>query len=772
MPTDTRACWTCGFENAAGAWFCSNCGRPQRAACPECGAQVADGAKFCSNCGIPLGSPTRQGEDPSPALAAEARKIITVVFADLVGSTSLTERLDPEEARDVVGKFYRVVQTAVERFEGAVANLLGDAVLAVFGLPLTHEDDPERAVRAGLALRDALPALNEHFGAAHGVALDLRVGINTGEVVAASGSTFDRDFLVSDAVTTAARLQQSVAPGLVVVGERTYRLTRDAIDYRPLPPLEVKGKTAALAVWEAVAPLPERSEIRRIAAPLVGRHGELGILRYLYHRSRDESLIHLATVLGQAGVGKSRLVREFLAEVRESEPRPLILRGRSVAFGQHIGYHALLDVLRAQAGLLDTDPADVMRAKLDAWLRDVLPGQVGLLEGLLLTFGGEDGTHSDPGQMRHLLFEVWQALLGGLAAQQPVILVLEDVHWADDGLLDLVAWLTEHIDAAPVLLLCAGRPELLERRPTWGAGRRNATSIDLAPLRSGEAEQLVAALSSEGMSSEMRQTIAQRAEGNPFFVEELVRMLLEGSGPGAAIPDTVQAVLTARLDRLPPHEHRVVQAAAVFGRTFWTSAVSPLAGLSEDDTLKATDALIAKELIVRRPHSSLAGQREFAFRHILTRDVAYGMLPKSQRQRAHLQAARWLESQLEERVEEAVEILAEHLHLSGDDAQAARYLQRAAGKARRLYANADAIRLYSQAEESARRVGLLPRELAALYLGRGEVYQLTGDYARALTDFGQGLDAARQAQDPALEATLENRVGLVHHRQMRLAEAQ
>ncbi|MGQ0548626.1 MAG: AAA family ATPase [Armatimonadota bacterium] len=772
MPTETIACWNCGQENPATAKFCPNCGKPQRTPCPECGAPLDEGAKFCANCGIPVGAGVKARLDAGPVLTAEARKVVTVVFADLVSSTGLTERLDPEEAREVVGKFYGVVRHAVERTGGTVANLLGDAVLAVFGLPVTHEDDPERAVRAGLDIRDALPTLNEHLHAAHGVRLETRVGVNTGEVVAASGSTFDRDFLISDAVTTAARLQQTVSPGVVVVGERTYRLTRDVIEYRECPPMEVKGKATPVRVWEAVEPLPERPDVRRIAAPLVGRHAELGLLRNLYQRSCDEAIVHMVTVLGQAGVGKSRLLREFLAEVRDLDPRPLVLRGRSVAFGGRIGYHALLDILRTQAGLMDTDPPEIVRAKLTEWLRERLPQHAGLLGGLLQTFGADAVTPTDPGEARRMLFDTWQTLIAALAADRPVILALEDIHWADDGVLDLVEWVAESIESAPLFLICLGRPELRERRATWGGGGRNATTMDLKPLRAREAEDLVAHLSSQGLTSELQQTIAHRAGGNPLFVEELVRMLMEGSGPGAAIPDTVQAVLTARIDRLPPQERRVLQAASVLDRKFWPSAVAPLAGLFEEETIKAIEDLIKKELVVARPQSSIAGEREYAFRHILTRDVAYGMLPRSQRQRAHGEAGRWLETRLGERVEEAVEIVAEHFRMAGDDARAAPYLQRAGNKARRQYDNDNALRLFDQALEAAARAGAPKSDIARIRGDRGEVHQLRGAYKAALDDFEQGLAAARDGNDRALEAVLENRVGLIHHRELRLDQAE
>jgi len=739
-------------------------------ACQGCGFHNVPAAKFCANCGRPLGA-----AGAGPVLTGESRKVITAVFVDLVGSTALTERLDPEEARLVIGQFYDVVHREVARFEGTVANYLGDAALAVFGLPVAHEDDPERAVRAGLAMRDALPALNERLEAQYGLRLQIRAGVNTGEVVAASGSTFDRDFLISDAVTTAARIQQTVAPGTVVVGERTHRLTRDAIEYRGLPALEVKGKTAPLAVWEAVAPLPQRQETRRRTAPLLGRHLELSLLRQLYERTARERTVHLVTLLGQPGIGKSRLVHELLAAQRAATPPPLVLRGRSRALGGQIGYHALLDILRGQSGVLDTDPPDAVRTKLRVWLHGAVPAQPDLLEGLLLTFATPNGAGADPGEMRNTLFAAWRKLFVYLAASRPVVAVFEDMHWADDGVLDLLQSLTASTDDAPVLLLCLGRPDLLERRPDWGGGR-NAVTLDLRPLRAEDTARLVEALAQDELSAELRQMIAERAEGNPLFAEELVRMLAEGAAggpPGGAvtIPDSVQAVITSRIDRLPYEERRALQAAAVIGRTFWTSAVAQLVGVAPEDAARATASLAAKEFVGRRSQSTVADEEEYAFRHSLTRDVAYGMLPRSQRQRAHGEAARWFEARLGHRIEEVIEVVAEHLRLAGDDARAAGYLRRAAGKARRQYANANALRLYDQAMESARRAGLT-HETPRLFLERGEVHQHLGAYAAALADFEAGLAEAQRLGDRGLGAVLENRVGLIHHREGRVEEAE
>jgi predicted ATPase/class 3 adenylate cyclase len=748
--------------------------QPQQ--CWNCGTENPGEARFCLNCGVPLASDRAAGG--TPGLTDETRKVVTVLFVDLVASTSLTERLDPEDAREVVGKFYRVVGHAVEPFGGRIANLLGDAVLAIFGLPTTHEDDPERAVRGALAIRDALPGLNEHLQSAHGLTIGVRIGVNTGEVVAASGSTFDRDFLISDAVTTAARLQQTGSPGSIIVGERTHRLTHDAIEYREMPALDVKGKAAPLRTFTALAPRQERVESERLAAPMVGRRGELMMLRSLFDRCREDATVQIATLLGEPGVGKSRLVREFLAAVREGVPETLTLRGRSTAFGEQIGYHALVDILRAQAGLMDTDPPQVIGSKLREWVRRTLPSSEDLHSGLALTFGSNDGDFPTPEARRRALLESWRILLVELSTQRPVIAVLEDLHWADEGIFDLIRMLVDGPADGAVLVLCIGRPELLEHHPGWGQGWRNSLVIDLKPLRTAETEELVASLGGARLPDDLRRVVTQRADGNPLFAEELVRMLTEGGNggpsrhPGDPIPETVQAVLTARIDRLPADQRRTLQAAAVVGKTFWPGATAVLTGTTVDQALGAVQDLVGRALVVSRPTSTIAGEPEFAFRHILTRDVAYHLLPRAQRQRAHAQAAQWLETTLGERVEESIEILAEHLRLAGDHGRAADYLHRAATKARRQYANTNALRLFDEALEASQRAGLAPQVLAELHLGRGEVHHLLAHYATALADFESGREYARRAGHQALEAALENRVGLIHHRELRVDDAE
>lgn len=730
--------------------------------CPTCASENPPAARFCSNCGTAIPS----SAEPPALQTAETRRVVTILFADLVGSTDLTERLDVEEARQVVGRFYQTVNETVAAFEGTVANLLGDAVLVVFGLPTAHEDDPERAVRAGLALRDALPVLNRALAASHNLEVQVRIGIGTGEVVARSGSTFDRDFLVSDAVTTAARIQQTIPPGAVVVADRTYRLTRHAIHYEELPPLPVKGKAAPLRVWAATAVRADRPG-PETEAPLVGRVFELSLLRQFYARTLAARVPHLVTLLGQPGVGKSRLLREFVADLRREGP-PRLLMGRSLAFGGQ-SYYALRDMLRTEAGLRDTDPPEAVRQAVAAWLAEASLDAEELLDGLLLTFGDTAAEH--PEHARAALHTAWRRLLAALAARQPVLVAFEDLHWADEGLLDFVVELAGAPIAAPLYLVCLARPEILERRPLWGGGSRNAAIIEVPPLSIEETAQLVRALSRQRLAGHGEEAVAQRADGNPLFAEELIRMLTEDSRTaGVTVPDSVQAVLAARIDRLPADERHALQAAAVVGRTFWPSVVGRLVGRTPQEAEALLEALARKELVVRREVSAIAGEVEFAFRHILTRDVAYAMLPRAHRQRAHAQAAEWLEDRVAERSEEIVETLAEHLRLAGEDARAAPYLRRAAEKARRLYANADALRLYGQAIEAARRTGW-SEILPSLYRERGEVHELLGAYAQALADFEAGLVAARERGDMRAEALLEHRIGFVHHREARLDEA-
>jgi predicted ATPase len=456
----------------------------------------------------------------------------------------------------------------------------------------------------------------------------------------------------------------------------------------------------------------------------------------------------------------------------------LVLRGRSTAFGEQIGYHALVDILQTQAGLMDTDSPQTIASKLRDWIRATIPSQEELHSGLALTFGSVDGHQQTPESRRMVLLESWRMLLVELSAERPVIVAFEDLHWADEGIFDLIRLLVNGPADGALFVLCIGRPELLERHPGWGQGWRNSLVIDLKPLRASETEQLVASLGGQRLPEELRRVVTQRAEGNPLFAEELVRMLIEGGNGepsqllGATVPETVQAVLTARIDRLPADQRRTLQAAAVIGKAFWPGATATLTGTGSDEALNAVRELVGRALVMARPTSTVSGEPEFAFRHILTRDVAYQLLPRTQRQRAHAQAAQWLETKLGARVEESVEILAEHLRLAGDHGRAADYLHRAANKARRQYANHNALRLFDEALEAAQRAALAPQVLADLYLGRGEVHHLLGHYTPALADFEAGREHARRAGDRALEATLENRVGGIHHRELRIESAE
>ncbi len=633
--------------------------------CWRCGRPGPAGARFCPSCGAAQG--TADSSAPS-RLGLETRKVITVLFADLVSSTALTQQLDPEDARRVVAEFYALARAHVERYGGQVANFLGDAVLAVFGLPVAHEDDPERAVYAALDLVDSLPELNRLLSASYGVELAVRIGVETGEVVAVSGSAFDRDFLVSEGVTTAAHLQHYAAPDTVVVGARTYHASRHAVAYAELPPVPAKGREEPVPAWQARGRLSGHATEHIRHGPFVGRSRELAALLDLYRGSLAGSSSVLVTVVGEAGVGKSRLVQEFLERSRV-ESDPLVLRGRAVSFGR-VSYHVFVEILTHQCGAVSLGSLERARARLEAWLGDILRGTPRralreLAARLLLTFGGPHFAGEDPARTREVLARAWAELLRTAASRRPVILAVEDLHWAEQGTLELLQTVVERVEDKPLFVLCTARSEYLQPpHGPWESWRGKI--LRLQPLGPADSEVLVAGLSAGTLAPETQRLVASRAEGNPLFAEELVRTAREGAAAG--IPDTLQAVLTAQIDRLPPLERSVLLAASVVGRVFWPSAVARIIGRDRREVARAVEDLAAREWLVPRPTSSVLRAREFAFRHGLARDAAYGLLPKEQRRRAHAVVLRWLEETPRDRLEQWADLVAEHAQRAGDHA--------------------------------------------------------------------------------------------------------
>jgi class 3 adenylate cyclase len=654
--------------------------------CPACGSENLDDARFCSYCGRPLAGRPAEAE----------RKLVTVLFADVTGSTPLGEQLDPEDLKDVLGAFADAMREEIEAEGGTLEKFIGDAVMAAFGVPVAHEDDAARALRAALRMRTRLERLNGELDQRHGLRLAMRVGINTGEVLAASDARPEMGMVTGDAVNAAARLEQNAQPGQILVSERTARSTR-GFRFRDLGPLTVKGKTQAIATLElldedtdAIPSRPERG-IPGLRAPMVGRDHELDLLRSIYTRLSASGRAQLVTVYGDPGIGKSRLTREFQAWAEEQNPRPIALKGRCLPYGEGITYWPLAEILKAETGVLDSDPPDVARSKIGRLGEDVLaatPDPARAAAALAFTFGLEDPHVSfadlPPRQVRLETHEAWRAFFTGLSERGPVVAIVEDIHWADDALLALLEELADRV-AGPLLLLCPARPDLAQRHTAWGGGKRNFSSIFLEPLSHDDAARLMEfLLEVEELPRSIREAMLARAEGNPFFLEEIVRHLIdEGrivrSGDRwratddiaeIVIPDTVQGVLAARIDLLPAEEKRALRSAAVVGRVFWKGPVERLLdgdGEQLDDLL---DRLEDRELVLSRVGSSVAGEREFIFKHVLTRDVAYGTLSRRDRATAHAAVAGWIESAAGERQREFADLLAHHYREAYEGAQA------------------------------------------------------------------------------------------------------
>jgi class 3 adenylate cyclase/tetratricopeptide (TPR) repeat protein len=648
----------------------------------------------------------------------EQRRIVTILFADLTSSTAIADTMDPEDVRALLAMFFSTMAREIHRHGGTVEKYIGDAVMAVFGLPVAHEDDPVRAIRAALDMQAALRYFNEErreFDAS-APELHMRIGINTGEVVAASGSAEGRDFLVTgDPVNVAARLQQLAAPDSVLVGPRAYRGATGAIVFRQLPSVTPRGKSRPMRVYEALAlaeqsPAPAQRPrgIQGLKAPLIGRDVELSLLRSLYARVAGERRPHLVTILGVPGVGKTRLAREFIAGIRASateaiaraELRPLVLEGRCPQYGEMITYWPLAEMLRALCDFTAMTPPAEARAKLLAKVREALVGAerdespevIAAYLGHTIGIESQERRQallpSDSQQLQEGLLRAWRVFFEALAAYRPVLVLMDDIHWADDVLLELLEYVAAKASNVPLLLICPARPELLERQPNWGGGKRNYAMLNLEALTPEESERLARELlPGDGVPESLRVGIQRRAEGNPFFFEEIVRMLVdrgillpsraagelwriapecEGSNEvsNLDIPDTVQGVLAARLDLLAERERDILQHAAVIGRYFWPSALHVLHA-DRDGTLGAVLAsLEAKEMIheSERSEASAAPEGEplYTFNHALTREVAYTSIPRTRRAHEHQRVAEWLETLAHSREAEFADLIAQH----------------------------------------------------------------------------------------------------------------
>jgi class 3 adenylate cyclase/tetratricopeptide (TPR) repeat protein len=575
--------------------------------------------------------------------ARRERKVVTVLFADLVGFTARSEQLDPEDVAAELGRYHARVREELERFGGTVEKFIGDAAMAIFGAPVAHEDDSERAVRAAF----------EILAWAADEGIDMRVGINAGEALVTVDARPEagETMAAGDVVNTAARLQSAAPVNGVLVGVQAYRATERAIEYREAEPVEAKGKAEPVTAWEAVRPKSRIGVDRVHGATLVGRTGEVALLEDALARTLGERSPQLVTLVGVPGIGKSRLVLELYRAI-ERHPDLIAWRlGRCLPYGDGVTFWALGEVVKAQLGILEGDGELEAERKLseavsDTWVRGHLRPLVGLA-----------GAVEASGTARDEAFTAWRRYLEGLADERPLVLVFEDLHWADDNLLDFVDHLVDWAGGVPLLVVGTARPELLTRRPGWGGGKLNALTISLSPLSDEETTRLLHELLGSVLDAETQLELLGRAGGNPLYAEEFVRMLRDRGRVGE-LPETVQGLIAARLDLLDPAQKGLLQDAATIGKRFWMGALASLTGV-ESSTLEARlHELERKEFVRRERVSSVIDEDEYAFRHLLVRDVGYAQIPRAERAEKHLQAAGWIE-QLGRR-EDHAEMLAHH----------------------------------------------------------------------------------------------------------------
>ena len=599
--------------------------------------------------------------------AGVERRVVTVLFCDLVGSTADAEGVDPEDVRSRLDVLHRMLARILVTHGGTVQKFAGDAAMAVFGAPVAHEDDAERAVRAGLAILDEASRLNTTDAS---MRLHLRIGINTGETVIDNATDPARGaaFVFGDVVNTAARIQSSADVDTVAVGEATFRATARVFDFTAREPFMAKGKSEPVPTWrvEGARARLGVDVVRDLSSPLVGRDSEAALLFEALDRCARNRVTQLVTLVGEPGVGKSRLVAELLAYV-ESRPELVAWRqGRCLPYGEGITYWALGEIVKAQAGIDDTDDAEVAAAKLRATLPATGDSELTLAR-LLPLIGIESGVSA----AREESFRAWSAYFESVADTGPLVLVFEDIHWADDSLLAFIEYLAASPNSAPLLLVCTGRPELLDEHPGWGAGSVSAATLRLSPLTDDETAELVMALlDGVELPSNARLAILERAGGNPLYAEEFVRMLRDrgllendgrlGDNAAIPLPDGVHALIAARLDVTTAAQKELLQTAAVIGKVFGPDAVAALLGRPVDELQADLDVLVRKEFIRPQRRTIGAGDFDYSFWHVLIRDVAYSALPRAHRARLHAALLEWTEQTTADRLEDAAEILAHH----------------------------------------------------------------------------------------------------------------
>jgi class 3 adenylate cyclase/tetratricopeptide (TPR) repeat protein len=789
-------CGACGAGNPAAARFCGDCGSPLSRICAACGAAITAGKRFCMSCGAPVDAQSSaSAAAPTPPTAE--RRLVSVLFADLVGFTARSEHRDAEETREFLSTYFAACERVIAAYGGTVEKFIGDAVMAVWGAPVAQEHDTELAVRAALELVSTIGGLEVD---AAGAAVEARAGVMTGEAAVTIGAR-GQGMVAGDLVNTASRVQSLAPPGGVLVGDTTRRAAEAAIIFEDAGSHTVKGKSEPLKLWRAVRVAAGRGGALRPAGldpPFVGREREFRLVKELFHASAEESKAHLVSVVGIAGIGKSRLAWEFEKYMDGLSETVRWHRGRCLPYGEGVTYWALAEMVRMRARIAESDDAESASRKLRECVAEHVadPAEQRWVEPRLAhLLGLEEGQAREAQDM----FGAWRLFFERLSDAHPVVMVFEDIQWADAGLLDFLEYLLEWSRAHRIFMVTLGRPELTDRRPEWGAGKRAFTSLYLEPLPPPAMHDLMAGFV-PGLGEELVERILDRAEGIPLYAVETVRMLLDRgllvrdgdryrpAGPITAleIPETLHALIAARLDALAPGERRVLQDAAVLGKTFTAAAVAAVTGIAPADLEQTLWSLVRKEFlqIQTDPHSPERGQ--YGFLQDLVQRVAYETLSRRDRKARHLAVAAYLDAGEEFEEDEIVEVVAAHFvdavraDPDAPDADELRSraraaLTRAGERAASLAAGADAVRYFQQAIElsdadaevaglheragrSAAVSGTLPearRHLAAaieLYDGMGD--HRSAAHVRARLADVDTMDGRPQEAIPAMEAAL------------------
>jgi class 3 adenylate cyclase/tetratricopeptide (TPR) repeat protein len=792
------ACLSCGAETRPNQKFCSECGLSLARACPSCGTAYEGSPKFCAECGTPFAasappasaSAALQPVHSAAALPIDAaagttaeRKLVSVLFADLVGFTTLAENRDAEAVREQLTEYFAIAQEIIGRYGGTVEKFIGDAVMAVWGTPVSHEDDAERAVRAALDLVTAVGRMGSD-----GQAIQARAGVLTGEAAVTLGAT-NQGMVAGDLVNTASRLQSVAPPGSVLVGEETFRSASRAIVFEPVGDQDLKGRTMPVPAHRALRVVAQRGGAGRadqLEAPFLGRDAELQLVKDLFHATSREKRPRLVSIIGQAGIGKSRLTTEFLNYIDGIKQRVLWHQGRSPAYGEGITFWALGEMVRSRVGLLELDEAQATRTKLAEFLDTIVPDEAERrwmapkLEQLL-------GVSETDGVEREELFAAWRTFFERVAGDDPSLLVFEDLHWADAGLLDFIEHLLEWSRGAGIYILTLSRPELLERRPNWGAGQRSFTSVALEPLPEEIIRQILSSLV-PGLPEPVAEQIIARSEGIPLYAVETVRMLLQdgrleavngafnpvGDLSTLAVPATLHALIAARLDALDAADRTLLQEASVLGQTFTRGGLAALSG-EDGDLEERLLGLVKRELLTldSDPRSPERGQ--YGFVQALVRDVAYNTLSKRDRKVLHLAAGEHFVSLNDEEIVDATAMhfldayrsAPEDPDASATRERAAELLQRAAERATLLGSHEQAVRYLELAldvtAETIDQVQMLARA--------GQAAGSAGKYEMSEVFLRRALDAARAGGDLGAEARTIATLGRVLATAVRPADA-